>query len=183
MLLLFLCERVWKAAKRGLEGFSNKRSFHLEGSFRVWESRCCQNQDSENYKKCITENGKNILINFIVVQFSSVAQSCPTLCYPMDCSLPGSSVHGIFQAIVLEWIAISFSRGPSQPRDWTRVSCIVDRRFTIWATREVPFIVVGKIKCINAYKLLSTVSRIQETLSVSTLVLMIYTEAEYYFLR
>ena len=41
---------------------------------------------------------------------SEVAQSCPTLCDPMDCSLPGSSVHGIFQAIVLEWIAISFSR-------------------------------------------------------------------------
>ena len=52
----------------------------------------------------------------------------------MACSLPGSSVHGIFQSIVLEWIAISFSRGSSQPRDQTRVSRIVDRRFTIWAT-------------------------------------------------
>ena len=50
------------------------------------------------------------------------------LCDPIDCSLPGSSVHGIFQAIVLEWIAISFSRGSSQPRARTRVSCIVDRR-------------------------------------------------------
>ena len=49
-----------------------------------------------------------------------VAQSCPTLCDPRDCSLPGSSVHGIFQAIVLEWIAISFSKGSSQPRDRTR---------------------------------------------------------------
>ena len=66
-----------------------------------------------------------------------VAQSCPTLCKPMDCSLPGSSVHGIFQAIVLEWIAISFSKGSSQPRDGIQVSHIVDRRFTIWATREV----------------------------------------------
>jgi len=54
-----------------------------------------------------------------------VAQSCLTLCNPMDYSLPGSSVHGIFQAIVLEWIAISFSRGSSQPRDRTRVSRIV----------------------------------------------------------
>ena len=62
-----------------------------------------------------------------------VAQSCPTLCNPMDCSLPGSSVHGIFQAIILEWIAISFSKGSSQPRDWTQVSRIVDRRFTVWA--------------------------------------------------
>ena len=42
-----------------------------------------------------------------------VAQSCPTLCDPMDCSLPHSSVHGIFQARVLEWVAISFSRGSS----------------------------------------------------------------------
>ena len=56
----------------------------------------------------------------------------------MDCILPGSSVHGIFQAIVLEWIAISFSRGSSQTRDWTQVSHIVDRHFTVWATREVP---------------------------------------------
>ena len=68
---------------------------------------------------------------------SEVAQSCLTLCDPMDCSLPGSSVHGIFQARVLEWIAISFSRASSQPRDWTQVSRIVDRRFTVWATREV----------------------------------------------
>ena len=52
------------------------------------------------------------------VQFSSVAQSCLTLCDPRDCSPPGSSVHGIFQARVLEWVAISFSRRPSRPRDW-----------------------------------------------------------------
>ena len=51
-------------------------------------------------------------------------------------SPPGSSVHGIFQAWILEWVAISFSRGSSQPRDRTRVSCIVGKRFTIWATRE-----------------------------------------------
>ena len=57
---------------------------------------------------------------------SEVAQSCLTLCDPMDCSLPGSSVHGIFQAIVLEWTVISFSRGSSQPRDRTQVSRIVD---------------------------------------------------------
>ena len=49
----------------------------------------------------------------------------------MDCSLPDSSVHGIFQAIVLEWIAISFSRGSSRPKDRTWVSCIVDRCFTV----------------------------------------------------
>ena len=48
---------------------------------------------------------------------SEVAQSCLTLCDPMDCSPPGSSVHGILQARILEWVAISFSRGSSQPRD------------------------------------------------------------------
>ena len=66
---------------------------------------------------------------------SEVAQLCPTLCDPMDCTLPGSSVHGIFQAIVLEWIAISFPKGSSQPRDQTCVSRIINRRFTVWATR------------------------------------------------
>ena len=59
------------------------------------------------------------------------------LCDPTDCSLPGSSIHGIFQARILEWVTISFSRRSSQPRDWTQVSHMVGRRFTIWATREV----------------------------------------------
>ena len=62
---------------------------------------------------------------------SEVAQSCLTLYNPMDCSLPGSFVHGIFQARVLEWVAISFSKGSFQPWDQTQVSCIADRRFTI----------------------------------------------------
>ena len=62
----------------------------------------------------------------------SVTQSCPTLCNPMDCSLPGSSVHGIFQARMLEWIAIPFSRGSSQPRDWTQITYIAGRFFIIW---------------------------------------------------
>ena len=63
-----------------------------------------------------------------------VTQSCPTLCDPTDCSPPGFSVHGILQARILEWIAIPFSRGTSQPRDWTQVSCLTGRFFTIWAT-------------------------------------------------
>ena len=72
------------------------------------------------------------------VKWSEVSQSCPTLCDPMDCGPPGSSVHGIFQAWILEQVAISFSRGSSQPRDRTQVSCIAGRHFTVWATREVP---------------------------------------------
>ena len=60
-----------------------------------------------------------------------VAQLCPTLCNPIDGSPPGSSVHGILQARIVEWVVISFSRGSSQPRDQTQVSCIADRRFTL----------------------------------------------------
>ena len=70
------------------------------------------------------------------VKWSEVAQLCPTLWDPMDCSPPDSSIHEILQARLLEWVAISFSRGSSRPRDWTRVSCIVGRCFTICATRE-----------------------------------------------
>ena len=73
---------------------------------------------------------------------SEVAQSCPTLCDPMDCSLPDFSVHGIFQGRVLERVAIFFSRGSSQPRDQTLVSHIAGRHFTLWATRKPWF---GKI--------------------------------------
>ena len=61
-----------------------------------------------------------------------VAQSCSTLCDPMD-----YTVHGILQAGILELVAIPFSRGPFQPRDWTQVSCIVGRFFTSWATRVI----------------------------------------------
>ena len=57
-------------------------------------------------------------------------------CDPMDCSPPGFSVHGILQARILERVAVSFSRGSSQPRDQTRVSCIAGRFFTVWAARE-----------------------------------------------
>ena len=67
-----------------------------------------------------------------------VIESCPTLCNPMDCSPPGSSVHGILQARILERVAISFSRGSFQPRNRTQVSCFTDRFFTGWATREAP---------------------------------------------
>ena len=76
---------------------------------------------------------------FIFGEFerSEVAQSCPTLSDPMDCSPPGSSVHGIFQARVLEWVAISFSKGSFQPWDQIQVSRIAGRHFTVEATRGV----------------------------------------------
>ena len=63
-----------------------------------------------------------------------VTQLCLTLCDPTDYSPLGFSVHGILQARILEWIAIPISRGSSKPRDWTLVSCITSRVFTIWVT-------------------------------------------------
>ena len=67
-------------------------------------------------------------------------QSCHTLCDPIDCSPPGSSVHGILQAGILEWVATPFSRGYSWPRDWTLVSCVAGRFFTIMMVAGVLFI-------------------------------------------
>ena len=69
-------------------------------------------------------------------KWSEITQSCLTLCDPVDCSPPGSSVHGILQARILEWVATSFFRGSSRPRDWTQVSHIAGRHFNLWATRE-----------------------------------------------
>ena len=80
-----------------------------------------------------------------------VAQLCPTLCDPMDCSLPGSSVHGILQARILEWVAIPFFRGSSQPRDWTQVSCIAGGFFTIWATRVLSHSAVSLLKFLGFF--------------------------------
>ena len=67
-----------------------------------------------------------------------VAQLCLTLYGPMDCSPPGSSVHGILQARTLEWVVVPFPRGSSRPRDQTLVSHTAGRFFTAWATREAP---------------------------------------------
>ena len=116
----------WYATKQFVGGIWKLWSKEIKSKFQI--------QISPNVKSHLRENHKRQWV-------SKVAQSCPTLCDPMDCSLPGTSVHGIFQAIVLEWIAISFSRGSSQPRDQTRVSHIVDRHFTIWPTSEEFFLI------------------------------------------
>ena len=73
------------------------------------------------------------LLKHLCVCKCLVPQSYPTLCDPMDCSPPGSSVHEILQARILAWVAIPFSRGSSRPRDWTQVSCIAGRFFTVCA--------------------------------------------------
>ena len=81
---------------------------------------------------------------------SEVTQSCLTLWESVDYSVPASSIHGIFQARILEWVAISFSRGSSWPRDQTQVCRITGRLFIIWDTREVP-----KLYLFNVYNLMS----------------------------
>ena len=86
------------------------------------------------------------IIELYITKESEVAKSCPTLCNPMDCSPPGSSLHGILQARVLEWVVISFCRGSSRPRDRTQVSRIPGRRFNLWATREALKLVSKKTK-------------------------------------
>ena len=79
----------------------------------------------------------HVLTSLSMKKWSEVAQLCLTLCDPVDCSLSGSSFYGIFKARVLEWIAISFSRGSSWPRNRNRVSCIAGRRFTVWASLSI----------------------------------------------
>ena len=90
-------------------------------SFKLWKYSNTFTGDLENTEQSCTWSK------------SEVAQSCLTLC---DCSPPGFSVHGIFQARLLDWVAVFFSRGSSQPRDQTHVSHIAGRLFTLWATRE-----------------------------------------------
>ena len=65
-----------------------------------------------------------------------VAQSCQILFDPIDCNLLGSSVDGILQARIVEWVAISYSRGSSRPRDRTQISCIAGGFFTVQAQRR-----------------------------------------------
>ena len=93
-----------------------------ESTLQFLHSRCSSNT-------CWIKGASNTWMCVLVPHL------CLTLRNPMDYSSPDSSLHGILQARILEWVAISFSRGFSQPRDRTQVSCTADRCFTIWATR------------------------------------------------
>ena len=111
---------------------------------------------------------------------SEATQFCLTLCDPMDCSLPGSSIHGIFQARILEWVVISFSRRSPQPRDWTWVSCIVGRCFTIWAKQSLekwtnPGVVImdTPVKLVKSTVILTYVSYVKYV-EVCTLLTLIW---------
>ena len=94
---------------------------------------------------CFTSTDFQLMNIYCVWAWVLVAQLCPTLCKPMDCSPPGFSVHRIPQARKLGWVAIPFSRGSCQPRDWTWVSCTAGKFFTIWTIKEAPTVHV-KVK-------------------------------------
>ena len=98
---------------------SNKHLFYIEVSIQNWLFPVAFSfeqlfSSSNQYNVCVTH-------------------SVVSLCDPMDCSPPGSSVNGILQAKILEWVAIPFPRGSSQPKDRTQVSCIAGRFFTVWS--------------------------------------------------
>ena len=101
----------WCRTQRLLDSFSLSRSGLMQGLPELLPRIDSEGKESE---KKVT-----------------VAQSCLTLCDLMD-----YTVHGIFQARILEWVAVPFTRGSSQPRDWTQVSCITGGFFTSWVTRE-----------------------------------------------
>ena len=96
---------------------TNNMDSKIEVMWKEAQSRIRANESLRNCSHKLTIERK---------KESEVAQSCPTLCNPMDCKLPGSSVHGILQARILGWVAIPFFL----------ISCIADRFFTVWATRE-----------------------------------------------
>ena len=131
-------------AKRSFSGGSPPREWtlkwnpetkHLAGQLL----KCCSVNAHNNLKRQFSQVVPypwDTVRPVCVYRSDCVTQSCLTLCDPMDCSPPGSSVHGILPARILQWVAIPFCRRSSWSRDWTWVSCIAGRFFTIWATRE-----------------------------------------------
>ena len=113
---------------------SRQRNMLLTPKLRPWINTSQKHGNSKvvRNKKC--------------VKVKIVSQSCLTLCNPMDCSSPRSSVHGILQARILEQVAIPFSRACSWPRNWTWISFNAGRFFIIWATREAQKMFSGRKK-------------------------------------
>ena len=127
----------WKRLYAALNVLENKRGSHQGKSEHCPPQHCSGGVSLSGYQGMMILCQSSNQYRFTKSE-SEVTQSCPTLCNPMDFSLPGFSVHGFLQARVLEWVTISFSGGSSRPRDRTRVSCIGGRRFNLWATREAP---------------------------------------------
>ena len=109
---------------------NSKRYVHPNG-----QSSTIYNSQDKKQPKCQSTDDrvKKMWVKWNIM-FVLVAQMRLTLCNPVDCSPPGSPVHGILQGRIPEWVAIPFPRGSSQPRDWTFGFCIVGRFFTIWVT-------------------------------------------------
>ena len=103
----------------------------LKFSNVTWHSKNLKFYTTQNCFYCVYLSIK--CFKPILSKYLLLVQSCPTLWDPINYSLPSSSVHGILQARILEWVAISFSRGSSWPRNRTQVSCIAGRYFTILA--------------------------------------------------
>ena len=119
---------------RDTRGGSSKNLYHSQRCVKRVILRVNSPMDQEqNCWKALVESlllPSVLMLHFI--KFEKVAQLCLTLCDPMD-----YTVHGIPQARILEWVAIPFSSGSSQPRDRTQVSCIAGRFFTSWAITEI----------------------------------------------
>ena len=120
-----------------------KQKFIVLCCIYVEKSKLDMCRVSNSHTSCLLTNCLQLLpvacaVFKPLVQFNSVTQLCLTLWDVMDYSLPGSSVHGTFQARILEWVAISSFRGSSQPRDWICISCIGRWLLYHWATWEAP---------------------------------------------
>ena len=114
---------------------------HIQRNMHIYTQRCHTHTYTKKHAHIYTHKDVNIHM-YIWSEVKSL--SCVRLCNPMDYSPPGSSFHGILQARILEWIAISFSRGSSRPRDRTLVSLLAGRRFNLWATREALYVYTYK---------------------------------------
>ena len=104
---------------------SLQRTFHMENESVFNGILSVSSNRNQNQSSLITRT----IYWFVYTYPCSVSQPCPTLCDPMGCSPSGSSVHGFSQARVLEWVAISFSRRSSWPRDWTSITCVSRKAF------------------------------------------------------
>ena len=140
---MFLCNLLSEVWKQCSEEVNKKlchpvKMIHTHKDLQAEEHARWKEKRKKKPCTCYTDNcqtsGIWVITNLRVKIL--VTLSCPTLCDPMDCSLSGSSVCGILQARILEWVAISFSRRSSRPRDWTQISCAAGGFFTIWATKQ-----------------------------------------------
>ena len=102
----------------------------------LWGQRRPDNKWNSGFQ--VSQNIHQVVIS-LVAALCLAHQACLTLCDPVDCSPPGSSVHGILQARILEWVAMPSSGRSSWPSNWTMVSFIAGGFFTSWATREAHF--------------------------------------------